>query len=216
MYRRLQASTLNFTLIILSGLLISIFLSREFLLNQHKIINFEHNKYLENRLKVIEYIHTDVNFLCQKHKVDTVKLMDYSFFCEKISIFIKDYPKKNYIEFKDIDEFIDTIHFEKSIHKIDSISKLPHSSESDPKIVLLLSDLNETLPNDFYGIIITNSKFSITGKNKVYGTLYSSYKNSKKNISYNKEVIENIDKNFSNWIYKPHSRNLLKNNEIEN
>ncbi|MBS9783528.1 MAG: DUF2572 family protein, partial [Pasteurella sp.] len=70
--------------------------------------------------------------------------------------------------------------------------------------------INEKLAYNFYGIIITDYFFDITGK-KFYGKLYSSYDNKReeRNLSYNKTVIKYIKKNYSTWSYLPHSQNIL-------
>lgn len=50
------------------------------------------------------------------------------------------------------------------IYTIHSLAELPSSSEREPKIVLAKNAINENLPQEFYGIVITDYLFDITGK----------------------------------------------------
>ena len=77
----------------------------------------------------------------------------------------------------------------------------------------LKNKIDEKLDKDFYGIIITQDYFDITGKGKIYGALYSSFDNvrEERNLTFKKSVIANLDNKFSIWQEIPYSRNVLKN-----
>lgn len=72
------------------------------------------------------------------------------------------------------------------------------------------NEINENLPEDFYGIVITDYLFDITGK-KMYGTLYSSYDNARKerNLTFKKEVIRQLEAKYSYWRYLANSENMI-------
>ncbi|MCO4166183.1 hypothetical protein L1M14_01245 [Actinobacillus suis] len=76
-----------------------------------------------------------------------------------------------------------------------------------------MRDIDETLSQDFYGIIITNHYFDIKGNAKFYGILYSSYDNNReeRNITFKKNVVLNLENKYAHWQELPDSRNMLNN-----
>ncbi len=74
------------------------------------------------------------------------------------------------------------------------------------------NDIDENLPQDFYGIVITDYLFDIRGK-KMYGVLYSSYDNAReeRNLTFRRAVINNLENKYSYWKYLPNSENSIGN-----
>lgn len=205
-----RGSILIISLIILSGILMFVFISRDNLIKQEKLSLLYYQKYLENRFNLVDLLSIDkLDELCkiqqtEKGKVELDRL-NYYFSCHSLFLNMKEVRKK-YIQIENIKKLIHLEMAKDNIYVISSLADLPESGLSNPQIVILKNAINEQLDKDFYGIIITDYPLSITGR-KIYGTVYSSYKNGDRNLTYKKEVIENLQNRY--WHYQPHSRNLL-------
>ncbi len=215
MRKYLSAGVLLVSFVIISGLLALLFLSKNVLLDREKLSHYFYQDYLTDKFKLIDQVHLDENQLCREQQKPvirfTFKFLDYRFHCENYSIFIQPKPTQDkYIAVDDIRQWLDIDKYHADIVFIRSLKDLPESSESHPKIVIALQEINERLDRDFYGIMITDFYFDITGR-RFYGALYSSYDNAReeRNLSYRRAVIDNIEKRFSDWRYLPNSRNLL-------
>lgn len=206
----LNANAALISLIILSSIFAFLFLEKEQLFRQYHLIQNEHKQHLIKNFKATPKIMEDEKILCDKFQQEIIQIENYSFHCVYKSIFIDKEPKKKYIAYKNIQEYLDIEYYHSYIHNVKSVSEFPQSSASSPKIVRLLNPVDETLTTNFFGLVITDFYFDITG-GYIYGALYSSYDNNPKerNISYNPEVIKNINKNLSRWEYLPHSKNFL-------
>lgn len=218
MKRYYSASSLLITLILLSGLFSVIFLNKDSLLKQEKVSLFYYQQYLTDKYQLIEKLAIDPEIECQNQKQTNVifefKVMKYSFHCQFSSIFDPFKPtKEKYIQVDKIENWLNLLPYQSEIYKINHLSELPQSSIDNPKIVITLQDINEKLEKDFYGIVITDYLFDLTGSKRMYGTLYSTYDNlrEERNLSYKKEVIQHLENKFSSWHYLPYSRNILAN-----
>lgn len=207
-----QGSSLVVTLMVLSSILLIIFINKDNLIRQEKLTQFYYQKSLEDKLKLVELNNKNrLDEFCQKYKIEKgmIKLerVNYFFACYSLFLNIK-LVKKKYIQIDDLSKLINLELARKDIYYINKLADLPESSLSNPKIVIVNNEINESLEQDFYGIIITHYPFNITGK-RIYGTLYSSYHNLDRKLTYKKEVIENLQNKY--WHYQPYSRNLLGN-----
>lgn len=216
MQRYYSAGSLLVSLIMLSGIAIVLFLNRDYWISNENISQHHYANYLSEKLSIIKYDRLDKEQECNKQEKESVyfKLnnLSYSFYCEFDSIFVQPKPtKEKYILVDDINNWLDINQFSSNIHFISSLSDLPESSEENPKIVQTTQPIDERLTQPFYGIVITDYPFNYTDK-RIYGTIYSSYAGNdpnRRNLSYKKTVIQNIERDNSTWHYLPNSNNLL-------
>ncbi|OOR98325.1 hypothetical protein B0187_08620 [Haemophilus paracuniculus] len=208
--KQYRGSSLVVALMVLSGILLFIFTNKDNLIRQERLTQSYYQNYLQNKLKIVEL--SDKNKLdehCQKSKIEKgmIKLekLNYFFACHSLFLNLREVRKK-YIQTDDLSKLIHLEVAKKDLYHINTLAELPESSLADPKIVITNNKINERLARDFFGIIITDYPFNITGR-RIYGTLYSNYHNSDRNLTYKKEVIENLQNKY--WHYQPYSRNLL-------
>lgn len=215
--KKFKSYSLLTTLMLLSGLLMLIFFSKEQILHYQKVTHNEYYHYLEDRFQLADIMKSGNNDEdCQLQKKEEVikkhKKIKFSFLCRFSSIFLNRKPEttEKYIAFSNIEDYLDIPTYQDKVFYIRSLKELPPSSIDNPKIVFVLNSIDESLAKDFYGVIITQHYFHIAGKHKkVYGVLYSSYNNKAVNIIHNKEVVNNLEQQFSHWEYVPHSKSFL-------
>lgn len=209
-----RGNTLLTSLLLLSSLIIVIFLAKDKLLLSKRFINNEHETYLNNKFSIIENWGDSENALCQQYQKNRIDQSAYSFYCKKHSFFFQK-PTKSYVEYKEIEDYLDIKTYQSEIYQAQNLSDLPLSSLNQPKVVKITDKIDTALTMDFYGIINTDQYFDIKGKYNVYGVIYSSYNNKRKerNLTYKREVIENIEKQLSYWSYLPHSKSTLPNDK---
>lgn len=218
MRRYYSASSLLVSLMMISSIGVVLFLNRDYWLRNEKISQQHYLTYLSEKLAMIEYDRLDKERECnnqQKERLSfKLKNLNYSFYCEFRSIFIRPKPtKEKYILVENINDWLDVETFSNNIYLISSLAELPPSSEENPKLVRTTQAINGRLTQPFYGIVITDYPFNYTDK-RIYGTIYSSYAGNdpnRRNLSYKKAVIQNIERDNSNWHYLPNSNNLLHN-----
>ncbi|MEG9489021.1 DUF2572 family protein [Mannheimia indoligenes] len=217
-----NASALLVSLILISSILAIFFLTKEKWIRQQNITQFYSEKYLADKYYILALYKQDKNKLCQKLKKDMIiqsdfspqklNFLQYQFECQFNSLFKDKKPsKEKYIPFTQLSDYLDLANVPaQEIYTIRSLSELPSSSEDNPKIIIAQNEINENLPQDFYGIVITDYLFDITGK-KMYGTLYSSFDNAReeRNLTFKKEVIAQLEAKYSYWQYLPHSENTI-------
>ncbi|MFA9488924.1 MULTISPECIES: DUF2572 family protein [unclassified Mannheimia] len=217
-----NASALLISLILISSILATLFLTKEKWIAQQNIIHFYSEKYLNDKYHLLSLYKEDKNILCQQVKKENVTQVDFSsnklmflqyqFECQFNSVFKQGRPtREKYIPFTRISDHLDFTNVPKNeIYTIQNLSELPLSREDNPKIVIAKNDINESLPKDFYGIVITDYLFDITGK-KMYGILYSSFNNAReeRNLTFKREVIAKLEEKYSYWKYLTHSENII-------
>lgn len=217
-----NASALLVSLILISSILAILFLTKEKWISQQNITQFYSEKYLADKYHFLALYKEDKNKLCQKLKKDMIiqsdfspqklNFLQYQFECQFNSLFRDKKPtKEKYIPFVQSSDYLDLANVpSQEIYTIRTLSELPPSSEDNPKIVIAQNEINENLPQDFYGIVITDYLFDITGK-KMYGTLYSSFDNAReeRNLTFKKEVIAQLEAKYSYWRYLAHSENTI-------
>ncbi|HHW7519326.1 TPA: DUF2572 family protein [Mannheimia haemolytica] len=217
-----NASALLVSLILISTILSVLFLSKEKWLGQQNITHFYREKYLSEQYNFLALYPQDKTQICQKFQKEQIsqadlsdkqfRFLQYQFACQFHSLFKDKKPtKEKYIHFTRLADYLDLSNVpNQEIYTIHSLAELPSSSEREPKIVLAKNAINENLPQDFYGIVITDYLFDITGK-KMYGTLYSSYDNAReeRNLTFKKEVLAELEARYSAWRYLPYSEHLM-------
>ena len=212
MRRLYPAGTLLVTMMILVGLLAILFLNKESFLMRERVIQYYYADYLESKFKLLRL--KDVHNKCDEYQKNNLSIqagkLHYQFSCQFDSIFLQTKPEtKKYIQIDNIENWLNLEKYNPEIISIKHIDELPQNSESNPKIVRALNDITGRLKHDFYGIIITDFLFDITGK-QVQGTVYSGYPNTPtRYLVFNRNVINNIEQQYSQWRYQPFSRNLL-------
>lgn len=211
-----KANSLLVGLILISGILSIVFFSRDHWLHQEKTSLGDYHRYLSHQLKLKDSIKSSPLCTEQKSKIIKIEIDGYIFRygCEKQSVFVKPKPtKEKYIPINKIEDWLDTDTFKSEISYITSLSELPQSTEKSPKIVITKNAIDERLDQHFYGIIITEHYFDITGSKKIYGALYSSFDNEReeRNLTFRKAVIDNIDNQYAKWHLLPYSRSLFIN-----
>lgn len=215
MIKKLEGSSLLSSLLILSGILTLLFFAKENWLKQESIANGYYQKYLSSKMALLKKLDQDQCATNQKQEItENVKILPYSYLCEKSSLFIKPKPtKEKYIAFDNIENWLDLKKFQSEILYITSLSELPKNSETTPRIVVAKNAIDEKLEDNFYGIVITDYYFDITGSKKIFGVLYSSFDNAReeRNLTFRKAVVDNLEKQYSEWHLVPNSKNLLKN-----
>lgn len=219
-----KASALLVSLILISGILSILFLSKDKFIQQESISHFYTEKYLLDKQHFLSFYPKNKDKLCQQFKKELITqqdlsaqnnyFMEYQFNCQFYSLFKDKKPTRDkYIPISQLSDFLDLSNIAKEdIYFIRSLSELPPSSENDPKIVIAQNDIDENLPQDFYGIVITDYLFDIRGK-KMYGVLYSSYDNAReeRNLTFRRAVINNLENKYSYWKYLPNSENSIGN-----
>lgn len=207
-----QGNVSILSLIVLSILLTFLFITKDDILSEKKITHNYHYQHLNDNYNLISEIRRDEDIVCSQLKKEKIVFSSYSFNCIKRSFFVKK-PTKSYVEYQQISQYLNNDDYKDNIYLIDKLEEFPLTSIDNPKIVKVLDNIDGELPNHFYGIIITDNYFDIKGRYNLYGVLYSSYDNKRKerNISYKKEVIENIENQLSSWSYLAHSKSLLSN-----
>ena len=213
-YYQFKATILFVGLISLASVLTLLFLSRE------KFIGYEHHsthdyqQYLTDKIALINHTTLSAEQQCQKVKHSEIHIVlpysVYQFYCEKLPFFIGKPPSKKTVIFERISDYLrldETI----PIMQVKALADLPPTSLTEPKIVILLQDIDEKLPRDFYGILITQHRFNLKNGAKMYGVLYTSQEENKNNryITYRREVVKYFDEQYSTWHFLPYSRNLL-------
>lgn len=214
MRKNLKGSALLVSLMLIAGILATIFVAKENFIYQESMSLNDYNEYLNQQLSLKNKIKPK----CEEYKKEIVtEIIDklhYTYYCDKKSLFVKPKPtKEKYISIDNIENWLDITTYRNEITYISSLSELPESSEINPKIVMTKNKIDEKLEKNFYGIIITDYYFDIKGDKKIYGVIYSSFDNEReeRNLTFRRKVIDNLDNKFSVWQEKPHSRNLLNN-----
>ncbi|QIM67443.1 hypothetical protein A4G16_08730 [Mannheimia granulomatis] len=217
-----NGSVLLVALILIASILSILFLSKDKFIQQSAIGHFYAEKALLDNSQFIHLYQKDKSEICHDLKKVVINQKEisskssyflvYQFSCRFNSLFKDKKPtKEKYIHFKRLEDYLDLSNVKKEeIYFIRKLSELPESTIDDPKIVIAQNEINETLPQNFYGIVITDYLFDITGK-RMYGTLYSSYDNEReeRNLTFKKEVLANLEMKYSYWDYLPNSENFL-------
>ncbi len=212
---RFRAQVLYISLILLSSISAILFLLKDKHLNQDNISTFYYEQYLADKAKLLPFLHQDHLVRCEQQKMQKINepigLLNYQFYCRFNTVFKKAKPTRKYVEFQKIEDIFNIVDTKYKFYEITTLEALPESSEAEPKIVIAKNAIEGNLPKDFYGIVITNYFFDVSGKHKIYGALYSSFDNAReeRNITFKKEVINNLDRHYAYWSYLPHSRNIL-------
>lgn len=198
MRRYFQGNILIVALVMLSGLCLFLFITTDHLLGRQKTTYHLHYQYLKNKIQLIDELNQNENQVCQTIQQEIIRFPHYSFACQKQSLFIN-VPTKSYIAYQHISQQFAVEHYPSAIYTIQHLAELPVTTRENPKIVKITDPVDDALPQHFYGIIITDSYFDIKGKYNIYGALYSSYPNKRKerNLSYDKVVIEQLNKMFT-------------------
>ncbi len=218
MKKQLSGTVGIISVILIAGMLLLLFLNKDNGLKIEKVTQNEYRHYLIKKFNLANYLKKDKNQLCQHYRKDELKLkvsgLIYQLSCKNKHIFIKEPSSKKYVSFTDIQQFLDLDEYKKEIIHIKTLDDLPKTSRTRPRIVIADNDIDGRLKRNFYGIIITDHYFDITGR-KFYGKLYSSYDNAReeRNLSYNKTVIKNIKIEYGRWSYILNTQHLLNENK---
>lgn len=217
--KKLDANVLLIALMSLSAVLLMLFSTQDKWIHQEKLATAYYQRYLENKIGLLQAVKKEENLQCQSAKSQRVSVslgnVAYQFYCEQKTLFIGKLPTKKYHAFDPSDLPLNLDLPNLPIYRIHSLAELPASSQTDPKIVFAEGDIRESLHQHFYGIIITHSHFEIIGANKkIYGMLYSSFDNEReeRSLTFNKTVIANLAERYALWQPLPYSRNLLNAN----
>lgn len=215
--RTYSASALLVTLMLLLSVTLFFLFHRENLLKNDRAIYQDYQHYLADKLQLNTLIRLDKEKHCQQQKKETVsfamRYFDYSFHCVFHSLFKRKPTKEKYIQVEQIDDWLNIAEYQSAVIYIDTLSALPHSSETNPQIVMATQAIRGRLTQDFYGIVITDYPFVFTDK-KIYGTIYSTYKENdshRRNHSFKRSVIQGLEDKFSSWAFLPNSENILQN-----
>ena len=213
--KKLDASSLLSSLLILATILTLLFLTKENWLRQESVVNGYYQQYLSSKLALLKTVNQDQCATNKKEMIEEkIGEIIYSYQCEMSSLFIKPKPTKDkYIAVDNIENWLDLNNYASQIIYINSLSELPKNSEGDPKIVVAKKAIEEKLDEHFYGIIITDYHFDITGSKRVYGVLYSTFDNEReeRNLTFRRAVVDNLEKKYSKWHLVPNSKNILNN-----
>lgn len=215
-----SAGTVSTSLILLSAIFSLLFLSKARWLSDERITRNSYQQHLHHKLHLLDYLQQNEETACQQAAQQTVRYplgkQYYSFHCEFHSLFLKPKPtKEKFISVEKIEQWLDTESYAPYFHPIRTLADLPPSSENDPQIAIALNEIDERLSQDFYGIILTEHYFNFTDK-KIYGTIYSAHPRNdpnRRNLSFKRQVIENLERKYSRWQYLPHSRSTLPYDE---
>lgn len=212
-----SGSTLLVSLILLAGISLTLFFSREKLLANERFTQALQKHYLSEQLKLNELLKLDKQQTCREQRKDTVvyrlKELTYAFHCDFSSLFLYKPTKEKYIQVDRFEQWLNLADYAGSIHYINALDELPSSTEHSPKIVRVMQPINARLTQDFYGIIMTDYPFYFTDR-KIYGVLYSTHPENnitRRNLSFKRSVIQNLEQQFSYWSFLPHSQSLLFN-----
>lgn len=217
-----KGSVLMVSLILVLSILSLLFLTKDKFIQQQNITTFYSEKYLADKNRFLSLNLNNKHQICQENKKEKISLADlsnqkfeflqYHFHCQFYSLFRDKRPsKEKYIPFTQIEDYLDLSNVpESEIFLIQTLADLPPSSEADPKIVKALNPIDENLPQNFYGIVITDYLFDIKGK-KMFGTLYSSFDNAReeRNLTFRKEVLAKLEEKYAYWRYLDNSSNML-------
>lgn len=216
MPRRLTAGTLLVTLMVLSAILALLFLHRSHRLHTDRLTQQIYQHYLSEKLALLT-LSIDEAQQCRHAKQETVRFpigtQQYRFHCEFKSLFRQKPTKEKFIFTDDFSRYLNPDIYAAATHPVRSVADFPPSHEQAPQILITLNPINERLTQDFYGIILTDYPLTLTDR-KIYGTIYSRYPNNdpnRRNLSYKRQVIEQLDQQYGSWHYLPYSRNLLNN-----
>lgn len=215
-----HAHTLSVSLILLSTVFSLLFLSKNEWLSYENVTRHLYHQHLNHKFYLLDYLHLNEEDACRQNQKTTVSYplgqQNYRFHCKFHSLFLKPKPtKEKFITVDHIEQWLDLQTYAQQIYSVRSLSELPASSEQNPQIVITLNDIDERLIQDFYGIVITQHYLNFTDK-KIYGTIYSTHPRNdpnRRNLSFKRQVIENLEAKYSHWQYLPHSRNTLSHNE---
>lgn len=219
MQKRFPASSLLVSLILLSAIGVSLFLSRDYWLNSEKVSLNNYENFLAEKIRLLGYENVDKTAICQAQQKKTAELklknqLDYRFHCKFSSIFLKPKPtKEKYILVENLADWLDMESYADSILLISSLDELPANSENNPIIVRTTQAISGRLRQPFYGIVITDYPFDFTDK-RIFGTIYSSFSGNepnRRNHSFRRAVINHIEQKYSTWHYFPNSTHLLHN-----
>lgn len=199
-----HASSLLASLILLSGLLILLFLHKESWLGLESSSLMDYERYLSRRITLLNSMYKED--VCHDKKESFVKIKVgeeiYQYACQEKSIFLQPKPtKEKYIQVDNIKHYLDVDTYRSEIYFISHLSELPETTISTPKIVVAKNAIDEKLEKNFYGMIITDYYFDITGSKKIYGVLYSSFDNlrEERNLTFSRAVVENIAARYAHW-----------------
>lgn len=211
-----KGSALFVSLMILSGLLALLFLTKENGFSAYQLTQHYYQQYLTEKFYLMNDIMQDHESICRREKkaeiIYSAENIAYQFSCQFSSIFKQPKPtKEKYIQVDNLTQVLDIETYRHKIYSIQSLTELPESTENDPKVVIALNDIDEALSAPFYGMVITEHYFDIRGKYKMFGVVYSTFNNQReeRNLAYRRKVVDNIEKQFSQWNYLSHSKNLF-------
>lgn len=218
MKRLWQGSSVLISLMLLVAIGTVLFFSRDFWLNNEKVSQNDYKNYLAERFAMIPFDRLYKQQECQTQQQENISFslgkLSYGFHCRKQTIFIKPRPtKEKYILVEDIEDWLNIDAFRHNIQQISSLDDLPPSSEENPKIVQTTQPISGRLTVPFYGIVLTAYPFEFTDK-RIFGTIYSSEPSNdsnRRNHSFRRAVIQNIEWDNTQWHYLPSSNNLLQN-----
>ncbi|MDH2997736.1 hypothetical protein A1D22_08435 [Pasteurellaceae bacterium LFhippo2] len=211
-----SASALLVGLVLLSTILTLFFISRDDAMIREKVTQSYYQNYLTEKVQLVQKLNIDKEAECATQQKEHIEInlnhLSYRFSCMNTTLFLR--PKSTrdkYIQVDDIKQWLDLDTYQQAVHYIYSLADLPESSEQDPKIVVALKDIDETLTKNFYGIVATDFYFDIKGSKKIYGVLYSSFDNlrEERNLTYRRAVVDNLEKRYSQWHYLPNSQTIL-------
>lgn len=228
MKRHYPASTLLVSLMILSGLLAFVFLSKDHWLSQEKISRYDYQRYLNAKWALAPRLtEEDKTYTPKCRAANEGKLgkhlestplvlqkadaLSFGIYCQFHSFFLKGRPTKKSVETADYAVYLNEEIVNTNKLEIADLAHLPVNSADTPKIVVFTQDVEGKLNADFYGIIITTHRLQLKHGAKFYGTLYSPHTEDGKSryITHSAQAMANLEKQHSAWHYQPQSRNLL-------
>lgn len=219
-YKHPKGSILLTALILLIGILATIFLAKNDAISYTQKANAAYHAYLKEKIALVNLHRQDKNQQCitQQKEIIEIKLnkLDYLFHCQKLTFFKHKVNSKKYVSLNKFSDELDLKNYQHLIYKINSLLELPDTSINEPKIVLAQNAIDETLTKNFYGIILTEHLFDISGRTKIYGKLYSTFDNEReeRNLTYKKEVLEKLEQATTHWQYLPHSTRIKAHENI--
>lgn len=228
MKRHYPAGALLVSLIMLSGLLAFLFLSKDRWLSQEKISRYDYERYLTAKWALVPHLTEEVKAYTPKCRAANVgkigkhlessplvlqqaDTLAFRIYCQFHSFFLKGKPTKKSVETADYSTYLNEEIVNTNKLEIADLAQLPANSVDTPKIVVFTQDVEGKLNADFYGIIITTHRLQLKHGAKFYGTLYSPHAEDGKSryITHSAESMAHLEKQHSAWYYQPQSRNLL-------
>lgn len=228
MKRHYPASALLVSLMILSGLLAFMFLSKDHWLSQEKISRYDYQRYLTAKWALVPHLTEEAEAYTQKCRpanaekvskhlesallvIQNADALSFRLYCQFHSFFLKGKPTKKSVETADYAVYLNEEMVNRHKLEIADLAQLPANSADTPKIVVFTQDVEGKLNADFYGIIITTHRLQLKHGAKFYGTLYSPHTEDGKSryITHSAQAMANLEKQHSAWHYQPQSRNLL-------